>query len=121
MDQTWTGRIPEDRRDPSMEVGACLFDAVQLLPALTDPLETEFRGEVQDEGKLGHQPAGGRPVGFLEQRHIESTPATLIGFGRELEPVRQDRAASREGWPDYPGDQLGASRQEEEQLARWLD
>ncbi len=103
-----------------MEVEGGLFEAIEALPhifsAIPGSFEASFDGEVEPEGEVGGETAGGDLVELLNEIEIQLATVALVGNGGIGVAIAEDDFAAIEGRLNRLADVLGAIGGVEEEL-----
>lgn len=74
--------LPEDGGHPGVKFSTRLLDPVEGLTAAPDTIESQVGREIQHQGQVRFETAGGGTIGHPEEAEIEAPPATLVCLGR---------------------------------------
>lgn len=121
MQYRGTCRVPEHLRDAGVEFPSRPLDSVECPPAGTDACEAEFRRQIENQGQVGRQAAGGGQIRGLEQLAGDTPTTALVCLGGELKPIGEDRPPGLQRGTDHPSHEIRPGSEEQEELADWFN
>src|SRR5690606_1183311 len=105
------------QRDPAVELGLLALHPIAPLRRRLLPTRPLFRREVEEEGDVGRETAGGDAVAAEELLRRKAATRALVGAGGEPEPVGDHHPPLRQPGAHHLLHEGGTRRQHQEQLA----